>query len=47
MSLLLGFSLEYGKEIWDCNKSQALESAILGGARVVLLELVMKAVPAI
>ena len=28
-------SLEYGSEIWDCNKSQAraLESIILGGAK--------------
>ena len=28
-------SLEYGSEIWDCNKSQtrALESVILGGAK--------------
>ena len=31
-------SLEYGNEIWDCNKSQAnaLESVILGGARKIL-----------
>ena len=31
-------SLEYGSEIWDCNKSQAraLESIILGGAKKIL-----------
>ena len=31
-------SLEYGNEIWDCNKSQAnaLESVILGGAKKIL-----------
>ena len=31
-------SLEYGSEIWDCNKSQAraLESIILGGAKKTL-----------
>ena len=31
-------SLEYGSEIWDCNKSQAkaLESILLGGAKKVL-----------
>ena len=32
-------SLEYGSEIWDCNKSQtrALESIILGGAKKILV----------
>ena len=31
-------SLEYGSEIWDCNKSQAiaLEYILLGGAKKIL-----------
>ena len=31
-------SLDYGSEIWDCNKSQAraLESILLGGAKKIL-----------
>ena len=31
-------SIEYGSEIWDCNKAQAgaLESTILGGAKMIL-----------
>ena len=36
-------TLEYGSEIWHCNKSQAnaSESIILGGAKKILLEHVM------
>ena len=36
--LLSVVSLEYGSEIWDCNKSQtrALESIIFGGAKKIL-----------
>ena len=44
MLLLDLYSLEYGIEIWECNKGQAnaLKSILLGGAKKILGCSVMK-----